>query len=322
MNTTPNRLTSIFLYLLTVAVVFAAVVFLTRSEAEYINNPADLNRFDFSQGAVIISPNAFESEGTYRHAFYRITLTNLTPGKIYGISGYSATHAMRLWVDGVLLYEIGSPGDSYDTMTAGTGYFTVYFTAGAHEIGTGTEIVIERSGFVLAHGGRLNSLYFGEQHHITAIQVLSYVRVSFLVGITIMAVLFNLGIFLFFKNQVRFLWFALYCLMIALRTIGIDNRLITTLIPGMSWEFDYLFAYLVTSGFTVFIILFFNAMFFEGLNKWLVRISLGFLGIHAVFMLVTSPAVYSAFNTPYNIIQVVITVSFLVNTRQSTLWLY
>ena len=197
MDKTPSQLHSICIYLLLTAAVFAASLFLTHSNAKYINNAADLNRFDFSQDLAVISPSAFTQEGTDRYATYRLLLTNLNPGTIYGISGYSATHAMRLWVNGEILIEVGVPGDSYENMTAGTAYFTAYFVASAEP----TEIIIQRSGFVLAHGGRLNALYFGEQYHITTRLALSHVRVSFLAGITTMAALLNLGIFVFCKIE-------------------------------------------------------------------------------------------------------------------------
>ena len=309
MDKNPGQLQSICIYLLITAAIFAAALFLTHSNAKYINNAADLNRFNFSQGLAVISPNAFTQEGTDRYATYRLLLTNLSPGRIYGISGYSATHAMRLWVNGEILIEVGVPGDSYENMTAGTAYFTAYFVASAEP----TEIIIQRSGFVLAHGGRLNALYFGEQHHITTRLALSHVRVSFLAGITTMAALLNLGIFLFFKNQMRFLWFALYCFMIAMRTIGIDNRLIATLVPGMDWQIDYLIAYLFTTGMSVSLTLYLNAMFSGELNKRFLQIMLGLLGVHAVFMLLSTPDVYSRFNTVYNVTTVLIIVGLIIN---------
>jgi signal transduction histidine kinase len=216
---------------------------------------------------------------------------------------------MTLWVDGIALAKVGVVGNSYENMSAGTNYFTVYFTAG----GAPTEIIIQRSSFVLYHGGRLNPIYLCEQHLITSMHTLSHLRVSVILGITLMAALLYLGIFLFFKTRMWHLWFALVCLMIALRTIGIDNRMIATLLPGLDWRLDYLIAYLITSGFIVFIVLYLDAMFERKTNRKLLLGGIGILVAHAAFMLATPPLVYSRFNTQYNIFLVLFTGAIVGN---------
>ncbi|MCL2216881.1 MAG: sensor histidine kinase [Defluviitaleaceae bacterium] len=335
MKNGPIRLPIIIFYVLAVFAVFAAVIFLTDSEAEYINNAEALSRFDFSVGLTLISPDAFDRhpEALYtpndflegrasaptdastsgRYATYRLVL-NLQEGVLYGITGPSATHSMTLWVDGVMLAQVGAPGNSYENMTAQTNFFTVYFVAGYEP----TEIIIQRSGFVLAHGGRLNPLYFGEQPLITSWNILGHIRISILIGVTLMSVLLYLGIYLFFRNQKRFLWFSLVCVMIALRTLGIDFRIIATLLPQMTWQLDYLLAYLVTSVFAVAMILYIDAMFNNGANRLFKYVAIGFFAVHGVFMVFTSPAVYSQFNTPYNILMVLFISGILANNIWQT----
>ena len=331
MTNSPHRLLTIIFYVLAVLAIFAAVIFLTDSEAEYINNADALKHFDFSERLALISPNAFErypnalytpkdflegrvsapSNEPYdspRYASYRLVL-NLQEGTLYGITGLSATHAMTLWVDGVVLAQVGVPGDSFENMTAGTNFFTVYFVA-RYEA---TEIIIQRSGFVLAHGGRLNPLYFGEQPLITSWNILGHIRISILIGVTLMSVLLYLGVYLFFRNQKRFLWFSLMCVMISLRTLGIDFRLIATLLPQMDWQLDYLLAYLVTSAFAVAMIMYIDAMFNNGANRLFKYTAIGFFAAHGVFMLLTNPAVYSQFNTPYNILMMLFISGVLIN---------
>jgi hypothetical protein len=87
---------------------------------------------------------------------------------------------MTLWVDGVVLAQAGIPGDSLENMLPKTNYFTAYFIAGTEP----TEIVIQRSSFVHAHGGVLNPLYISEQKLITQMNTLLHVRVSIILGVT------------------------------------------------------------------------------------------------------------------------------------------
>ncbi|MCL2204418.1 MAG: sensor histidine kinase [Defluviitaleaceae bacterium] len=159
----------------------------------------------------------------------------------------------------------------------------------------------------------MNPLYFGEQPLITSWSILGHIRISILIGVTLMSVLLYLGIYLFFRNQKQFLWFSLMCVMIALRTLGIDFRIIATLLPQMTWQLDYLLAYLVTSAFAVAMILYIDAMFNNGANRLFKYAAIGFFAVHGIFMLLTNPAVYSQFNTPYNILMVLFISGVLAN---------
>jgi len=167
------------LYLTVAFALFFAVMLFTGYETEYIDNPTQLENFDFSSRLVSLSPALFEkypealyspedflneratpsfSTRNYQFVTYRLVLP-LQEGEVYGISGHSATHAMTLWVDGVMLYSVGVPGNSLETMTTGVSYFAAYFTARS----VPTEIIIQRSSFVHADGGQLNTVYLGAQ---------------------------------------------------------------------------------------------------------------------------------------------------------------
>ncbi|MDR0512863.1 MAG: sensor histidine kinase [Treponema sp.] len=335
----PARALNTLFYFIAVSLLFSAIILLTDSEARIINSPEQLEGFDFSARIAVLSPELFQrhpyalytpsdfaaglvtepvpwgsgADGASEnpsYITYRFVLDNLTEGTVYGISGLSATHAMRLWVDGILRTEVGVTGYSRQSMTARTNSFTVYFTASSQP----TEIIVQRSSFVLFHGGRLNPLYLGEHQLISTMNVLGHVRVSVIVGITLMAALLYLGIFLFFRKQMQFFWFSAVCLMVAIRTIGIDFRLLASLFPGMDWHIDYLIGYLSTSGFIVFIILYLDTVFQKpGLNRFVKTSAVAVLSAHAVFILVTDSMIYSRLQIHYNVAVIVFSTAVLVN---------
>lgn len=72
---------------------------------------------DFASGAVTQPPA--QDDGGAGYYTYRLTLP-LEAGKVYGLSGNSATYAQSLWVDGELLSSVGVPGDSLESMTPGS----------------------------------------------------------------------------------------------------------------------------------------------------------------------------------------------------------
>ncbi|MCL2374625.1 MAG: sensor histidine kinase, partial [Treponema sp.] len=335
-NTLPaikSRLLNAFFYLVIISMLFAAVALLTDSEAETVTDRAHLEIFDFSARIAILPPQIFQrypyalydpqdfaagsvtqpepwGSGNPPFVTYRLVLDSLAEGTVYGISGLSATHAMTLWVDGSILAQAGVPGSSRQAMTPETNSFAAYFTAGAGS----TEIIKQRSSFDLFHGGRLNPLYLGDQRLITAMNILAHVRVSVIIGITLMAALFFLGVFLFFKNQMRFFWFFMVCLTVALRTLGIDLRLMATLLPGLDWHLDYLIGYWSTSAFVVFVFLYIDAVFRKpGLNRLLLRGVIAVLSAHAVFILLADSLVYSVIQIPYNITIILCSMAVLVN---------
>ena len=329
-----NRVLNAFFFFIMVSLLFAAVILLTDSEAELVSSPAQLENFDFSARIAILSPQLFErypdtfytpenfasghisrpvpwGRDNPAHITYRLVLDNLTEGTIYGLSGLSATHAMSLWVDGVLLTQVGVPGDSRQTMIPRTNSFSVGFTAGPQP----TEIIIQRSSFILYHGGRLNPLHLGEQQLILTMNTLGHVRVSVIIGITFMAALLYLGIFLFFRKQIQFFWFFVACIAVAFRTIGIDFRLMATLFPNMDWHIDYLIGYWSTSAFLVFMILYIDAVFQKpGINRVFKLVSVSVLSAHAVFILLTDTMIYSRLQIPYNITMVMLSTGLLINT--------
>lgn len=261
-----------------VFLVFAVFLGMTRTRAVSINSPEELDGFDFSSQIARIAPECFATypgrlytpedfssgavtqipapdNGEAGYYTYRL-LVNLQEGEIYGLSGYSATYAQKLWVNGELLSSVGTPGDSLESMTAKTNHFTIYFKAESSQ----TEIIIQRSGFVHANGGELFRQHLGAQELISAMDAGIKIRASIMVGSILTAALFFFGIFLFFRRHIQFLYFSLACLLILGRTLSIDHKLIISLIPNLDWELSLRIEYLSAMLFFVFFFLYVNKM--------------------------------------------------------------
>jgi len=233
---------------------FLGLMFLTSYESEYVNDRTQLDGFDFSSGLALISPVLFDR---YNHALYTPEdfaagvsttpenvlrehsefstyrlLLDLPDGVVFGLSGNSPGHSMALWIDGTLRQTYGKPGTTAETTEGGLNYFTVYFAAGDERWHEGqttsrqTEIVIQHSAVVRADGGWLFPLYLGEASLIESMNSLNKLRTGSAVGITVMAAILLLSIFIFFNNRPHFLWFSLACLMIAVRTTATEFMVI------------------------------------------------------------------------------------------------
>jgi len=302
------------LFFCAVILVFATIIISTATKSVNIGQAGELPGFDFSSNVACINPECFdaypeafytpddftdglvterpavEDDGLAGYYTYRLT-PELTEGTVYGLSGYSATYAQKVWVDGILLSSVGTPGKSLESTTPKSNYYTIYFTAGSGQ----TEIIIQRSGFVHANGGQLFPQYVGEQSLISELNDGIKFRGAVMVGSMLMASLFFFGIFLFFRQRRQFLYFPLSCLLITIRTLCVDHKLIMTLFPNLNWQLSLRLEYLATISFYIFFFMYVNLMFKRGMNKTVNICGLIFGCSYFVFVLLTPAVIYTQF---------------------------
>lgn len=161
-------------------------------------------------------------------------LVNLPEGQVYTINADSATYAQKVWVDGQLLSEVGQVSDSPEGFVPKTDNYTISFTAGSGP----TEIVIQRSNFVHAEG-TIFEIYLGPQEQVLQMANLRLVRSVFVISALITAAMFFASVFLFFRDRKQYLWFALSCLFIALRSAFVSPKPIMIVFPSLNWYFGH-----------------------------------------------------------------------------------
>jgi len=321
------------IYLLSIVAIFFAISSIPQTNIVNIYNPNDISRYNLSTHIASIGTGTFDrylhahytpedfasgnitttsdtQDGRSAFATYRIIIP-LEEGVVYGITGYSATFAMKMWVDGELLIEVGTPADNLADMTPARAYYTAYFTAGAEL----TEIIVWHSAFVHAAGAGLNPVLIAEHHIITQMNTLAHVQVSIMIGVTLLAVLIFIGLFLFFKDRPQFLWFALVCLMITIRSFAMDYVLLATLIPNLDWHLLHRLEYISITGYGFFIILYVNAMFQSGggLNKVVKLGTLFYFAAFTALVLFTPSHIYTMHHNINNILIVTVGVALVLN---------
>jgi signal transduction histidine kinase len=296
-----ERMGRLLLYFCFLLAVFAGLFGLTSSPISEVGSTGELATFDFDSSIARVEASAFEwypdalytpedfatgiSEApqpidrrTEQYGTYRLVV-HLPVGQVYGLSAYSATYAQELWINGELLSQVGMPGIDAATTVHKTDYYTVYFTAGEGP----TEIIIQRADFAHSQGGQLYPQYLGQQERIATMVGALQLRGGIIVGCMLVAALLLLGFFLFLKGHRQFLWFALCCLMVAVRTLFTDHKLIMLFFPNMDWQISHRVEYIATLGLVVFFILYMNTMFGRRLPH---ALSMGGLALCGVCLLV------------------------------------
>jgi signal transduction histidine kinase len=242
---------------------------------------------DFARGVTAAPEPITRHSGQY--GTYRLVV-DLTPGRVYGLTAYSATYAQRLWVDGSLLSQVGRPGADAVSTVPQTSYYTLYFTAQAG----GTEIVVQRSEFGHAQGGQLYPQYLGSQQAITQMVDKAKLRGGVIVGSMLVAGLFLLGFFVVSRRP-QVLWFSLACLLIMVRTSITDQKLIMVLFPDLGWRLSHGIEALATVGFAFFVLLYLNQMTGRRLPRALLGLNAALAVLGAVMGLFLPSAVYTRF---------------------------
>ena len=197
----------------------------------------------------------------------------LEAGKTYGIHVENATYAMRLWVDGVLLAENGTVSNSKEGFVPRTRSNTVFFTAS----GDVTSIVMQRANFNHAYWNTA-VIKLGAAERIEAMAQKQLIGVCMTI-ITLLAVaMINLGMFFCSPKRVIYLFFALACASIAIRTSLTDPKPIMLLFEDLNWYFGHRLehcAFMLTG---LFLLLFYYGVFERFLPKWLPVVSVVLAG--------------------------------------------
>lgn len=289
----------------------------------------DLSRFNFNEKLAYISHSSFEY---YRNALYtpedfklgqkkneafalsefkrrfdpgnygtyRIIL-KLPDNKVYGLSSYSAMYSQRLFINGKEYSVVGIPGKTEETTVPQTNHYTVYFTPEDTQV----EIVIQFANYNHADFGGIVPLYLGLQDKITERDEIIQQRIHILVGCTITAFLFFLGMFFFFHRRFTFLWFSLACLSIGLRMLIVDEKAIMLLLPDLPWRISIGMEYLTLIILLFTFLMYINSMFQGAMHKTALWAFGAICVVFAIIVILTPPIIYTRFILWFQLIAMV-----------------
>ena len=224
---------------------------------------------------------------------------HLEPGKTYGIHVENATYAMRLWADGRLLAENGTVSDMAEDFVPLTRSNTVYFTAS----GDVTAIVMQRANFNHTYWNTA-VIKLGASDLIEAMAQKQLLGVCLTIITLLVTALINLGMFFYSPKRGNFLFFALACAFIAIRTSMTDPKPIMLLFPNLNWYFGHRLeqiAFILTG---LFLILFYYGIFRKFLPKILPVITIILTGGEAMGYIVLPSLLYSRYSSVFHIIAI------------------
>ena len=252
------------------------------SSGEYykgrLYTPADFVTGDISQG---------NSDDKY--ATFRIVLP-LDKGVTYGMSGESATYAQRVYINGVLVNEIGTVCDNARNFIPTADKYAVYFTPQTDT----TEIIIQHAWFN-HRTGAVHKLSLATAPIIAANDRAQTICEGLIAGTLLAMAIFFFGMFLLGNSRYSMLWFSLSCLAAALHYLIYESKQIGVLFPYLDWYTEHKLEYITNILYFVFMLLYAFAALGLRPHKHFVVTSICSAGAILLFYIFTPSTVYTHF---------------------------
>ncbi|QOS78766.1 response regulator [Paenibacillus sp. JNUCC31] len=178
------------------------------------------------------------------YATYRLFIRTSEVNGLYGLYIKSIHSSYRLYVNGELISTVGMPGTSPGTTVGRYGKPLVLF----HHEGALLEVMLQVANYDFPTGGIDKSILFGSEEQMVAFWQQGLARNLFLFGSILTIAIYHLVLYVLRRNNRSTLYFSLFCFMMAIRTVFVNERFILVLYPEMNYELfvkvSYLTAYL------------------------------------------------------------------------------
>ncbi len=250
---------------------------------------------DFAAGAVTQTPVLFDDAhaASVPYGTHRLVLT-VPAGQPLALAFRSLDYATVVYIDGRLMGEVGHVADSKEKTIPKTDNLVYYFTP-QHDT---LEIVLQYANFHHVDGGRTPDLTLGSAGAINRIDRKSRFSQALVMGILLMAFLYHLAMFLVQGRRRDTLYFAMACLLFALR-----SPLIASLLwPNAAWISAIRWEYIDVFSASLFLALFFPAAFPQWINRKVMHLAAASLAVYDVLILFTQPIFFSRLALPYQFV--------------------
>jgi len=171
------------------------------------------------------------SQSAYK-GYGSISLEALLPDeeKIYGLDIEYIATAYRVYVDGVMLGQVGNPTESLVDSAELYCPLTVYFKASGE-----TRIDIEFSN----HSDNytfLKNIKIGSKEGVERYKLLLFSRDLISIALIVFLSAFGLGYHFIRQKDKRALYFAILCLNFGIRGLVVNERILNQILPNISWD--------------------------------------------------------------------------------------
>lgn len=159
---------------------------------------------------------------------YRLRIRTSGQNKNYAVRTPEIFSEYRLWINGAIV-------DEHGTLAGGNIRFLKPAVYAFHADNRVIEIVLQVKNSSHGNAGIGQSFIFGETRSVYRRYIIDISLEIILIAVCLFAGLYHLVIFIFRTEEKELLWFGLFCMVIALRTLTTGNTLITQLWPDLGF---------------------------------------------------------------------------------------
>jgi len=239
--------------------------------------------------------------GTYR---LQIQLPIDEIGTVKAIYMPSAASAYTLWINGEKKSKNGIIGTTRKMMKPEGTSKVIPFLADTKTV----ELIIQVSNFHQRSAGLDEQILIGEPETILKYREKSLIYRAIIVVSLVIIGLYHIVLFVFRKQEFSLIFFAIVCIVVAIRATVLEEGLASYWLSFLNWEMALKLEYLGASLGTLFIALFTYTQFPEDMNRGMRNFVTGVLSSYSLFIILT-PAVI--FTRTMILLQVLIILAFL-----------
>ena len=257
-----------------------------------------------------------------RYATYRLLFETPNSAKL-GLKIPRMFTAYQLWINGEQIASAGVVGKSRDEMSPQYLPQVALFSSQQGE----NEIVIQVSNFNHRSGGIHESIVLGSEKQILDMRYKKIAYEFLLFGSLMIMGLYHIILFCFRKANLSPLYFGLFCLFLAIRTLLVGERMLIYLFPSFSWEIAHKLQTLTFYLGVPMIVTFFRVVFPDHFHQRTVRIIQVIASLFAALVLLTPLRIFSVANPGYQlfalctIVYLIITFIKVILQREKGSWL-
>jgi len=241
---------------------------LTPRDFEGLNKPAKTGFFNvpgYWQGYDAGSYKKLSGDG---YATFRLTIKLGDIKNEYALKAKDIFTSHKIWANGEIAAAVGVVGKSKDEAVPRNLPEVALIRGDTDTV----EIIIQASNFVY-RSGEMRSLLFGTEKQIIKKRQIQLAIELFLFGCALIMGFYHIGLYILRRKDSSSLYFGLFCLLIALRTVLIGERFFVYLFPGTDWELFMKIAYLTFILSLPLVMMFVRALYPQEMAKKAVFIS-------------------------------------------------
>ncbi|NPV00902.1 MAG: SpoIIE family protein phosphatase [Brevinematales bacterium] len=237
----------------------------------------------------------------YGYATFILDIAIRDTNRMLGIEMQAIPTAYQLWAGDELLLSVGKVSTNQETAIPYWKPMSAYFTAKS----TNIRLILQIANFEHNRSGMEYSALIGTASQIAAERENGVASDMFLFGILLIMGLYHIGLFSLRRADKSPLYFGLFCLVVAVRTLLTNEKIIYTTFPSIEWIWNVRIEYLTMPLAAILFLLFISALYRKETVKAL-NITFIVPGIiYSLIVLVATEKFFSAWLTTYHLILLV-----------------